>query len=585
MAKEKEKKEHLIRGSIGGKVYTLLIIMGIIFAASIKLNIDALFVMRTNDTINYTYAQMAQYNATFVAASAQTQYAVNTCYSLQSHGDITECAEEINTNIELMEQSFAFINEAASSIQDNELIALCAEWESALTIYRDTCLQVCDTVKAGERINNTLVERVNEQKIIVEEAAKRGSTLIGERQLLYHNRSAIKINGTNTFNMILMGGFVVVLVIAALITNHFIAKPARLAGVQLKNIVNEIAQKEGDLTTRIPVTTVDEIGQMTNGINAFLIQLQTPMRTLKEASARLQVSSQVVRDRLDESNENANNVSAAMEEMSASMQEMSATLSQITDGSDAILSEVTHMSDRINSGVDFVNDVKMRATDMHDVTLKSKGSTEDTIASIKTSLSQALEESKSVEQINGLTDEILEIASQTNLLALNASIEAARAGDAGKGFAVVAKEIRTLADNSRDTANNIQSISNLVTLAVNKLAKNAQEMISFINATVLTDYNSFVDVSTQYAKDADEMGNLLIGFKEIADRVHQNMESMNTGMNDISIAIDENTKGVTSVAENTVDLVDSISQIQQETECTQKISAELDSEVSRFKKV
>lgn len=102
------------------------------------------------------------------------------------------------------------------------------------------------------------------------------------------------------------------------------------------------------------------------------------------------------------------------------------------------------------------------------------------------------------EKINELTNNILNIASQTNLLALNASIEAARAGEAGRGFAVVADEIRNLAENSRDTANDIQNISVLVTEAVRVLSENAEEMLKFVGTDVIKDYDGFVDVVNQY---------------------------------------------------------------------------------------
>ena len=123
-----------------------------------------------------------------------------------------------------------------------------------------------------------------------------------------------------------------------------------------------------------------------------------------------------------------------------------------------------------------------------------------------------MEERKNVDKINELTGNILDIASQTNLLALNASIEAARAGEAGKGFAVVADEIRNLADNSRDTANDIQNISNMVTGAVDALAGNAEKMIQFISEHVMKDYDGFVDVADQYQNDADEMNLILMDF-------------------------------------------------------------------------
>lgn len=126
-------------------------------------------------------------------------------------------------------------------------------------------------------------------------------------------------------------------------------------------------------------------------------------------------------------------------------------------------------------------------------------------------LQASMENSKKVTRINDLTNDILEISSQTNLLALNASIEAARAGEAGKGFAVVAEEIRILADNSRETTNSIQEISKMVTGAVEGLADNAEEMMRYVNETILGDYDSMsenAEISTTLQEEVGKFQNL-----------------------------------------------------------------------------
>ena len=107
----------------------------------------------------------------------------------------------------------------------------------------------------------------------------------------------------------------------------------------------------------------------------------------------------------------------------------------------------------------------------------------------------ATEKAKSVEQINTLTQNIMEISSQTNLLALNASIEAARAGEAGKGFAVVAEEIGNLAIQTRDSVQNIETIINEVNEAVNNLAICLNTSMDFLENTVMEDYGEFLNVS------------------------------------------------------------------------------------------
>lgn len=141
---------------------------------------------------------------------------------------------------------------------------------------------------------------------------------------------------------------------------------------------------------------------------------------------------------------------------------------------------------------DYASTMQERAEELKQKAVNNQENTSRMIAGIIESLKSAIEESTSVRHVNELTEEILSVSSQTNLLALNASIEAARAGEAGKGFAVVADEIRKLADSTRETANNIQSINAQVTDAVEKLSDSANQLVTYIDDTIMPDYDSFV---------------------------------------------------------------------------------------------
>ena len=203
----------------------------------------------------------------------------------------------------------------------------------------------------------------------------------------------------------------------------------------------------------------------------------------------------------------------------------------------------------------------------------------------KGALEAAVENSRSVDKINELTNEILGISSQTNLLALNASIEAARAGEAGRGFAVVADEIRNLAERSKETANNIQQISALVTDAVEELAQNANGMLEFIDGTVLADYEKLVDVANQYYDDADKLDSMMDVIDNKSGELEENITNINEGIDGINTAVEESAQGVTMVADNTSQLVDMLGNIRLDAENNKEISDELSNEVSMFKHI
>ena len=197
-------------------------------------------------------------------------------------------------------------------------------------------------------------------------------------------------------------------------------------------------------------------------------------------------------------------------------------------------------------------------------------------------LGKAIQDSKSVEQVNSLTDEILNISSQTNLLALNASIEAARAGEAGKGFAVVADEIRNLADSSRDTANNIQEINSIVVSAVRNLSENSENLVHFMRDSILPEFENFVKSGAQYKNDAtyvEEVMNDFLGrTEELNNVVIEIAESINT----ITAAIEEGVRGVNGAADSTQVLVTDMDDITRRMNENSEIAGDLKEETSVF---
>ena len=407
-----------------------------------------------------------------------------------------------------------------------------------------------------------------------------------EEQVEYMlERTHIRASGTRTFDMVFIAIGAVIIAVIFIVVKKTIVNPTKQVNSALNQIVEDIHGNKGDLTARVPVRTKDEIGQLAMGINAFIEELQGLIGKMKKDSVHLKETAEKVAEQVGDSNASASNVSDTMEQMSASIEEISATIEQIAGGSNQIFEQVKDINGKAGNGVELVDGIKKKAKDMYGQAVSSKENTNQTISQIRETLEEAVKQSKSVEQINTLTNDILDISSQTNLLALNASIEAARAGEAGKGFAVVADEIRVLADNSRDTASNIQDISQIVNAAVEKLSGSAEQMLQYVKESVLTDYDGFVDIVKQYQSDAEEMNGIFQEFAQKTSEIAGTMKQVNSGIQDISTTVEESAREISDVAGDTNNLVDALKQIKEESDINQTISGELEGQVKRFEKI
>lgn len=419
------------------------------------------------------------------------------------------------------------------------------------------------------------------QQLVQNGEASNISQAEGELDNAIH-RITLRIEGTYTFDIILMIFILLNIGLTIVVARWSIIKPVKSADDQLREIIRGIEENHIDLTKRIKIRSQDEIGQMVDGINLFMESLQDLVRKLQAESDNMAFSVKNTSEEVDNSNSNVMGVSSIVEELAASMEEISATMEQLSEASEDNLQGAKNISDSAENGSEVVVEIKERASKMHAQTVENRKATIDMMREIGDLLGAAVKDSQSVKQIDELTNNILSIASQTNLLALNASIEAARAGEAGKGFAVVAEEIRQLADSSRVTANDIQNISAYVMEAVERLSTNAENMLKFIGADVIKDYDDFMEVVEQYEKDADAMSVFFNDFAMKASNMTDTLQNMSSNISSVSVTVEEGANGLSNAAGDTSALVESVGRIKSEMEDNKRIYENLKTEVDRF---
>ena len=352
---------------------------------------------------------------------------------------------------------------------------------------------------------------------------------------------------------------------------------------EITNIIEDIDKREGDLTRRVSVHANQEVAAVGNGINVFMDKLQDIFKVIVNNSTRMESVVGEVRDSVVTSNGSVSDLSALTEELSATMEEMSANASLINTNTESVKQEVDQIAERTSEINAYTREMKEHADSMEASARENMESTGAKVNEILTVLNQAIEDSKSVNQVNSLTDDILNIASQTNLLALNASIEAARAGEAGRGFSVVATEISQLAAASQEAANHIQQINRVVTEAVGNLTEHSNGLVQYMNDSILPEFEAFVDAGSAYREKATHIETSMGDFTEKTEVLKKTMAEIADSINTIAHAIEEGVKGVSSAADSTQVLVGDMEDITRHMDENQHIAADLKRETEVFK--
>ncbi len=367
-----------------------------------------------------------------------------------------------------------------------------------------------------------------------------------------------KVEGSYTLIVAVVAILIVTAILVLIVAHRIIVMPIQKIAQVINGMIEDIHNNRGNLTERVPVQTKDEIAMLAAGVNEFLDILQDVIGGVISCSDEINRQQLHVNEVVEVTNQNAGDTSATMEELAASMEEVSATVGYVSDNTREAEASVGDMVDQAVNGTKFAEEIRSRAEELRKLAQESRATADDMIKEFDVSLNASIEDSKQIEKIGNLTADILSIASKTNLLALNASIEAARAGEAGKGFAVVADEIRQLADNSKQTAGNIQQISAGVVAAVMTLAENAGNLVKFINERVLPDYEILERTGEQYLNDSITIDRMMGEMRDSMENIGGMMRSVAESNENITNNVRESAQGVGGVVNNTAALAENM---------------------------
>lgn len=568
--------------SVKNKIMIPVLLLAVIAVATSILSImNADSISKKGDDIANNYLVTIE-NVGYLSES--TQKLTRSAYSyIVAEGDAAK--KSVKDNIESLKSEIdGYMKDYEQTLDENEETAYSSYknyYSQFLTQFGvlEKYVDTNQTVNASKLANNNLVDVCNSLESALDDMTNSEVEATDHAMRQMHALAAFAKTTGGVCFVFAIGA----LIVAFLISTRKVVNPIVKTNKELKEISALINDNNGDLTKRVNVKSSDEIGQLAQGINQFLDILQNTIGKIVEGSKNLDNMINSVGENVTVSNDNAQDVSSAMEELSATMQEIAATIQTVNDNTESVGKNVVDIADKTGQINNYSQDMRERADSLAKSADENKRTTDEMLGNIVGTLKKAIEDSKSVERVNELTGEILNISSQTNLLALNASIEAARAGEAGKGFAVVADEIRQLADSSRDTANNIQAINEHVTSAVYQLIDNSNKIIKYIEETILADYDSFVQAGAQYNEDACYISETMQEFAEKTEKLKELMKNTVESIEGISSGVEQSANAVTSSAVSTSQLVEQMNSIDKEMSESRNTVGELKAQTDVFK--
>ena len=342
----------------------------------------------------------------------------------------------------------------------------------------------------------------------------------------------------------------VVVIVIMLGLRLWVIGPVKKATKQVDELVEGIRCNKGDITKRIHVGSRDEVGRLAIAINDLVAQMQIIIRAITEGCGQMEEKQADIISNVEKVNATADHTMRNLGVMSRGMQLVTGAIEGVQQDTGVLDHTVENMLEVAQNGRNYAADIKEKASKMTVTAVESKQEATLVMKEIDTAMTESIANSRQIHKITELTEEILGIAGTTNLLALNASIEAARAGEAGRGFAVVAEEIRKLADSSRESANNIQEISNRVVESVEELSENATRLLEFMNTRVMKDYDALEDTGSNYHEAADHVDEMMNEFGQKIDELLSVLQNVNTANTQMEATVGDSTEKLSVVEKN-----------------------------------
>ena len=390
-----------------------------------------------------------------------------------------------------------------------------------MLIFLGKIASVC--IKSLHIVTNQLLN----MQTIIDNAAVQAMTKQSMRQSITEVQSLVS-KCTNISLWISITGAIIAIILSFYIIRGII-KP-------LKDL-NKLAYslKNGDLTAKLEGKYDKEIAHVVNNLNDAISANREMVENIFKYSEKLVTSNnnlntvvKVIVERIDRVNDATSIIVHEVENLSTISEEVNSSTGEI----ELTVKELNNNAEKDSTSAFEIRDKAMSVKGQGEFAVKNA---KDVYSKIIENVKCAIEQGKVVEDVRIMADSIAEISEQTNLLALNAAIEAARAGENGKGFAVVAEEVKHLAEQTRDTVEQIKKVIKDVKTAFDNLSNESQTVLDFLQNDVNKDYELLIETATNYVEDSQLISSMSDEVRKTSSVITEIINQIASGINTVSL--------------------------------------------------